>query len=744
MSPRISQTESQILEIGDTGVEGEIYAGKIDWQALESRGLTPLREEEQAFLDGPVEELCRMAGEYETFESEEQDIPPAAWDFIREKGFLGMIIPKEYGGLEFSALAHAQVIQKLASRNFTAAISVMVPNSLGPAELILHYGTDGQKQHWLPRLAKGEEIPCFGLTEPAAGSDATGITARAIVEKDERGAPVLHIENLDKRYITLAPVATLIGLAVSVEDPDDILGLGKKPGITVALVPRDTPGLEIGNRHRPMDLPFQNGPVRCAPEGIRIPVDEGVVGGRAGVGKGWPMLVTLLSAGRGISLPTVSVAAMKSSLRTVSAYTGVRRQFGQPLSAFEGVGMAVGEIAGLTYLSEAVRLSTLRTIDGGAIPSVATAMVKYHLTETMRKVVNNAMDILGGKAVMNGPRNLVQRLYRSVPVAITVEGANIMTRNLMIFGQGGVRAHPWLLEEMEAAKGDDMEEAAEHLWDLVVGHHIPEVLANMEKARTLGKKTPDSSLEGCRLQLERLCAAFNVAANLCVATVGGKLKYKESLSARMGDAMSNLYMAVCVLEKFANDGSREEDRPFAEWACAVTLHRAETALAEFIPNYAEFLRAESKKNPMLRTVDLARLLEKTVFPKGRRLAPPTDSRTLALARAVSAPGELRDRLTAGLYDPGDEPGNPAATLEKAFQATARAREAERKRAEALRAGTLAPSETLADAVAKGILTDGEAADIKQAEDLAAAVIAVDDVPSDRITDTMRHRHAQPQ
>jgi len=727
MSPRVSETEKQVLQIGDVGVEAKIYAG--EWDGEFNRPQTQLTAEEQAFLDGPVEELCRMVNDYEIFESEEQDVPKEAWDFIKKNKFLGMVIPKQYGGLGFSAFAHSQVVQKLGSRNFAATANVMVPNSLGPAELIVHYGTEAQKNYYLPRLANGEEVPCFGLTEPNVGSDATSIETTGTVRMGKDGKPYLHITNLNKRFITLAPVATLIGLAVNVKDPDNILGKGKEPGITVALVKRDTPGLEIGNRHKPMDVPFQNGPIRSGPDGILISIDDDIVGGKEGVGNGWPMLVTLLSVGRGISLPAISMAAMKTALRISSAYGRVRKQFGMPIGEFEGVKKIIGEMAGLTYISDATRVSTLRTIDSGKIPSVATAMVKYHLTEHMRKAVDHAMDILSGKAIMYGPNNLMQRAYRLVPIGITVEGANIMGRNFMIFGQGSVRAHPYILDEIAASENKNKGQGASQLWDLLINKHIPNLLKNADRAKSMGYGKAEHSVDGYMEQIQRLSSAFNVAANLSVITIGGDLKRKENLGARMGDVMSYLYMAVCALEKFNDDGQPESDRPLMEWSCEWALEKAEEAIADFIPNYRQYLKEAAEKQPHIRminrVIDLAKFLEKTALPDGRKLGKPLDVLTLKAADVVMSPGAARDKLTGGLYTPANEPNDPAVILEKAFLKVVETEPLEAKIRKAIKAGAIKNGD-LGKAQEAGVIDAAEAEKLRETRALVADVVKVDD------------------
>lgn len=433
--PLVSKTERIAIESGTVGFEGSLVNGKPDWDALAAIPDGTLTEEEQAFLDGPCEEFCAMVSDWEMSQSEEQDMPQEVWDFARKNGFFGLVIPKEYGGKGFSALAHSAVVMKLASRSFAAAVNVMVPNSLGPGELISHYGTQEQKDKYLPRLASGEDIPCFGLTEPEAGSDATNLRTKGVVKMGENGEPVIHIANLDKRYITLAPVATLLGIAFDLQDPDNLLGKGENPGITLSLVSRDTKGLEVGNRLRPMDVPFNNGTIKGD---ITIPVDS-IIGGEERAGDGWRMLMEALSIGRSISLPSVSTAAVKLSSYVTGAYARVRQQFGLSVGKFEGLEEPLARIAGLSYLSDATRILTARMVDAGELPTIPSAIAKYHLTENMRTAITDSMDVLAGKGVISGPNNPINQSYVGLPIAITVEGANIMTRNMMIFGQGGMR-----------------------------------------------------------------------------------------------------------------------------------------------------------------------------------------------------------------------------------------------------------------------------------------------------------------
>ena len=732
MSPSVSETEKQVLEIGDVGIEGEIYAGKIDWEAFLGRDRQPLSAEEQAFLDGPVEELCKLLDDREIYDSKEQDIPKEAWDFIKENKFLGLEIPKEYGGLGFSAYAHSQIIQKISSRSFSGAINVMVPNSLGPALLILNYGTDKQKKELLPKLASGELIPCFALTEDEAGSDATNVQSTGEVRIGEDGKPYIHVTHLSKRYSTLAPIADLPGLALDIKDPDNLLPEGAKTGLTVVLVDKKTPGLEKGNRHKPAGVPFQNGTIRCAEEGMKLSIEENVVGGYEGLGKGWPMLVTQLSIGRGISLPAVSTAGMKLATRLASSYSNVRKQFGLPISQFEGIKGPIGEMAGLTYISDAARRSTLATIDNGQIPSVVTAIVKYHLTENMRKCVIDAADILGGKAVMQGPSNPLFRSYQALPIAITVEGANIMTRNFMIFGQGSVRAHPTILDEIAASENEDIKEGASELWELLINKHIPNLLENAAKAKSLGKIKPTNSFEGYKEQIERLSAAFNVAANLSVITIADKLKSKELLSARMGDVMSYLYMATCAMEKFVEDGSLEEDRPLMEWSVEWSLEKAAEALAEFIPNYLEYYKEYDEKmkergkriNPVVRMLNTMIPISDTL-PKGRLLSKPLDRKTLAAADVVMKPGEARERLLSETFVPKDDLNEPVGLFEQAFEKDLIAQAITKKIKSAIKEGTL-ESFDLDEAVKQGVISLEDLEAVMVAKELEKDVVAVDE------------------
>jgi alkylation response protein AidB-like acyl-CoA dehydrogenase len=609
---------------------------------------------------------------------------------------------------------HSTILVKVGSRSLSAAINVMVPNSLGPGSIITHYGTDAQKAKWLPRLADGRDIPCFALTEPHVGSDATSIQTRGTVTRDADGKIGINIDNINKRYITLAPIATLIGLAIDLHDPENLLGKGEHPGITVVLVPRDTDGLEIGNRHRPMDVAFQNGPIRGK---IRMNVED-VVGGLNGVGKGWPMLVEQLSVGRGISLPGVSTAGGKLASRTIGAYSRLRRQFGYPVGMFEGVEEAMARIAGMTYIADAARTATVQMIDRGENPAIPGAILKYHLTENMRKVIMDGMDVLGGKAVMNGPQNLLANIYKGMPIAITVEGANIMTRNLIIFGQGSVRAHPYMLDELAAAAQDDKDKAAQDL-SALLKKHVGNVSANTIRSMTRGTKSPVDDKDTAKYyrQINRLSASFSVAANATLGVLGGDLKRKERISARLGDVLSNLYLASCVLRHYEVQGRNKEDLPLVKWSVQHCLHNATEAMHELLENYPN------------KAAGLA--LRAAIMPRLRGVSRPSDRLDRAVVKTIYDPGAARDRLTAGIFIPGDnQPDDPVYRIEKALKLTVETEHLEKKLREAVKEGALPkdlpPQDLLQQAEWRKILTPEE---VKQLQDAAKArddVVNVDD------------------
>lgn len=650
----VSDTERTALESGTVGFEGSLLNGNPDWKTLAAIPDGTLSDEEQAFLDGPTNELCAMIDDWQMFQGDEQDLPPAVWDFIKEQGFLGMVIAKEYGGKGFSALAHSAVVKRIASRSFAGCINVMVPNSLGPGELITHYGTPEQKEYYLPRLANGDEVPCFGLTEPDAGSDATSIRTTGYVKKDAKGNVQIHIPQVNKRYITLAPIATLLGLAFQLKDPDNILGLKNTQtspdgdlGITLALVERGTKGLQVGNRLKPMGVPFQNGTIRGD---ITIPVTS-VIGGEKGIGQGWRMLMEALSIGRSISLPATSSAATEVSAYAAGAYAGTRKQFGLPIGKFEGVTALLGEIAGLSYLSDAGRIATARMVDQGLRPVIPSAILKYHLTENMRVAVDHAMDILAGKAVISGPRNPINRAYQGIPVAITVEGANIMTRNMMIFGQGGVRAHKRVLKLLESIDNGDKRAYLSQGFGMVFDTIIRMWQSWVPQCCLAGNKyARDKQTQKYYKAIRKMSRAYNVLANLSYMSLQAQLKFKERVSARLGDVMSHLYLASTCLQKFENDGCPDHDRPFVQWGVHYSLHQAYIAARDLSYNFP------------VAGIGVAMRL---VIPDFSHYKP-SDKMDKEAADLILVPNQARENLTAGIYKPTAD-GESLADLNRALE-----------------------------------------------------------------------------
>src|SRR5688572_5667414 len=589
--PDMSQTEKEAIDAGTVWWDADLFSGKPDWDKLLRTPEPRLTAEEQAFLDGPVEELCAMCNDWE-ITHERQDLPEHVWQFIKDNGFLGMIIPKQYGGLGFSALAHSAVVMKLSTRSSTAAISVMVPNSLGPGELLLHYGTDQQKSHYLPRLAKGLEIPCFALTSPEAGSDAASIPDYGVVCKGTwQGREVLGMRvTWDKRYITLGPVATLLGLAFRLYDPERLLGDKADLGITCALVPTNTPGVNIGRRHLPLNAAFQNGP--NSGKDVFMPLDW-IIGGPQYAGKGWMMLMSCLAAGRAISLPTSSVGGVKALTRYTGAYARVRSQFKTPIGKLEGVEEALGRIAAHCYMTAATRVMTAGAVDLGEKPAVISAIAKYHLTERARACVNDGMDILGGKGICLGPNNWIGRGYQMAPIAITVEGANILTRTLIIFGQGAIRCHPYVLREMRAAKEMQGAEAAREFDDAFTSH-IGHVLRNGIRTFVYGitraafAPTPSACAAETKhyyRHVSRLSAAFAFLADVSMLAMGGALKRKEKISGRLGDVLSMLYLVSATLKRYEDQGRIREDLPLVRWAVRDALYRAQQAIDGILSNF---------------------------------------------------------------------------------------------------------------------------------------------------------------
>jgi acyl-CoA dehydrogenase len=651
--PPLSPTEAVAIEAGDTWWDSALFSGNPDWRELLKTPEAKLSPEEQAFLDGPVEEVCRMTDDWEV-RFRLFDLPKPVWDFLKQQRFFGMIIPKEFGGLGFSAYAHSQVIRKLSSRSVTLAVTVMVPNSLGPGELLLQFGTPEQKKYYLPRLADGRDMPCFGLTSIEAGSDAAAMTDTAVVCRGEHnGQSVIGLRlNWSKRYITLCPVATLIGLAVKLKDPEHLLGADEEPGITVILVPVDTPGVTTGRRHYPAHQVFQNGPTQG--KDVFLPLDQ-VIGGKAQVGQGWKMLMSALAAGRGISLPSLSAAGTALSARTAGAYARIRRQFGLPIAKFEGIHEPLSRIAGAAYAVDAARRLTCGALDRGHRPAVIAAIMKSHATEHLRVAVNDAMDIHGGKGVMDGPHNYLGDLYRAVPVAITVEGANILTRNLMIYGQGAIRCHPYLLSEIRAITDKDLEAFDKAFWGHA-GHAVRTFFRAWGRSWTGGRIGPtagDPAMQPHFRQLSRYAAVLAFFSDIAFLTLGGGLKRRELISARLGDLLSELYFLSAVLKRFDAEGRRPEDRPLLDWCMAAGLSRIEAATEGIIANFpnrfvAGFLRFIAPHDD-------------------RRRAGPSDLLTGACADVTTRRSDARDRLTADLF-PGLE-GEALPFLEEALTLT---------------------------------------------------------------------------
>jgi acyl-CoA dehydrogenase len=727
MLPSMSDTEREALEAGTVWWDGELFTGKPDWPKLLAAKAPQLTAEEQSFLDGPCEELCRMLDEWD-ITHRRADLPPHVWDYLKRQGFFAMIIPKKYGGLEFSAYAHSCVLVKLASRSATCSSTVAVPNSLGPAELLLHYGTEEQKNHYLPRLARGEDIPCFALTGPRAGSDAasipdTGIVCRGTYE----GRDVVGIRlNFSKRYITLAPVATVIGLAFRLYDPDRMLGGDRTDyGITCALIPRHTPGVTIGRRHFPLNIPFQNGPL--AGKDVFVPLDA-IIGGPKMAGQGWRMLVEQLSVGRCISLPSNAAGGAKAGIYASAAYARIRKQFAQPVGRFEGVEAALTRMAGAAYIVDAARSVTTGAIDGGEKPSVPAAMLKYHCTELARKVANDAMDVHGGKGICLGPKNYLGRGYQVVPVAITVEGANILTRSLMILGQGAIRCHPFVLKEMNAARLKDKAQSLRE-FDAALFGHIGYTLSNAARsfvmATTLARFSAaptDGATHRYYQHINKFSAQFAFATDMAMLTLGGYLKQKEHLSARLGDVLSSLYMASMVLKHYENQGRPAADLPLVEWSCRTLLYEAQEQLHGFLRNF-----------PNRGVAGLMRLV---IFPRGRTYFAASDRLGRQIVEPLMQPSESRERLSHGIYKTL-EPGNPIGLLQEALVLSVGAEPLEKRlRVEGVKTGRITALDLpgqIEQAAAIGLLNPAEAQLLRDYDRKVMDLVNVDDFATEELT-----------
>jgi len=716
--PRVSRTEQEALDAGTVGWDAELFSGKPDYRLLLNVQGPTLTADEQAFIDGPVETVCGMIDDWDT-RNNRADMSPEVWKYLKANGFLGMLIGKEHGGLGFSAQAQSQVVSKIASRSIAAGITVMVPNSLGPGELLEKYGTDEQKARYLGRLARGEEVPCFALTGPHAGSDAAGMRDVGTVCYDMyEGQRTLGVRlSWDKRYITLAPVATLLGLAFHLHDPEHLIGDTENVGITLALVPADFKGVKIGRRHYPARSAFMNGPTQGTD--VFVPIDF-LIGGTQYAGQGWRMLMECLATGRAISLPAIGTVSIKYALRVTSAYARIRRQFGIPVGLMEGVAEPLSRMVRYSYTYEASRGLTAAMVDEGQRPSVLSALLKYRTTEAMREAFNDAMDIHGGRAVQDGPTNYLFSGYATTPVAITVEGANILTRTLITFAQGALRAHPYLYAEISAAQDPDRKSGIE-AFDKAFGGHVSFMLRNMVgsflHAISGGRfaATPvDHEMARWYRQLSRYSQSFAFVGDWTVAFLGGDLKRKQRLSGRMADILSDLYLLSSILKRYEDDGRIEEDRPVVYAVARDLIHSLEQSFAAVFANFP---------NPVLR--NLMRVL---VFPLGRHARPASDRETYRLARSVLQPGAFRDRLTRGVYvsrDPNDITG----VLEDALVKVTAASEIETKFVRALKKGQIdrrLDRDSIADAVDKAILSEAEAATLRLADQATDRVIRVDD------------------
>ena len=723
--PPMSETERDAIDAGTVWWDGELFSGRPDWDKLLAYPKAQLTEEEQAFIDGPTEELCAMVSDWEIGQA--MDLPPQAWEHIKTHGFFALIIPKEYGGKGFSAYAHSQVAMKLATRSGDLASTVMVPNSLGPAELLLHYGTEEQRNHYLPRLARGDDIPCFALTGPLAGSDAGAMPDTGVICKGEwEGKETLGLRlNWEKRYITLGPVATLLGLAFKAHDPDHLFGEEEDLGISLALIPTDTPGVEIGRRHLPLGAAFMNGP--NSGKDVFIPL-EYLIGGQEMLGKGWMMLMNCLSVGRSISLPAVGTGAAKFTSLVTGQYAQVREQFNVPLSAFEGIQEALARIGGNAWLMDSARMLTANAVDLGEKPSVLSAILKYHLTERGRECISHAMDVHGGKGIIMGPNNYLGRNWQGAPIFITVEGANILSRNLMIFGQGAIRCHPFVLKEMALAGREDHDQALKE-FDGLLMQHIGFAVSNAASTLVLNlglghfEKAPGNRLsQGYFRALNRQAAAFALLADLSMMLLGGELKRRERLSARLGDVLSHMYLASAALKRYHDLDSPDHLEPLFAWAMEESLGESERALDELLSNFPNKV--------------LGCLLRVIVFPFGRRHTGPSDALDAEVAAVIGrAKGDpTLEELLAGCYRP-QSAEDPVGALQHAYDLLGASHPLQKKLHSALKSGQVKPAageHAIDAALQAGVLQPAEAQTLRDAEAARRKVIDVDDFSKEEL------------
>jgi acyl-CoA dehydrogenase len=709
--PTISPTERVALEAGTVWIDGEIFSGRPDWRRILAEPYPALSPEEQAFLDGPCEQACRLVDDWAVEKA--GDLTKESWDFLKRERFFAMIIPREFGGLAFSARGQAAVVTKLSSHSVPLAVTVMVPNSLGPAELLIHYGTPEQRRRFLPKLAVGEEVPCFALTEPEAGSDASSMRSEGVVERGPDGKPRLRLA-WDKRYITLAPIATLVGLAFKLRDPDDLLGRGREPGITCALIPAATPGVEIGRRHDPLGIAFLNGPTTG--HDVVVPVDA-IIGGVEGVGQGWRMLMECLAAGRAISLPSLSVGSAKVVARVAGAHAAVRRQFGIPIGRFEGIEEPLARIAGLTWLMEAAQVSTCGGLASGAKPSVVSAMAKHAQTELAREVVKDGMDVVGGNGIVRGPRNRLAAYWIGQPVSITVEGANILTRSLIVFGQGVIRCHPFAWKEVDALAKSDVAAL-----DAVIWRHGLHVVRNVARAALLSVSRgmlasgPPGPAGRWARRLDWACASFSVISEVALGTLGGDLKRREKLTGHLADVAINILLGMAAVRRFEAEGRRAEDVPLLEFAARTSLSRAQSGFDAALRNFP----VKGLRLVLAGPVALWSRLNPFALP-------PSDALGHELARLVQEPGPVRERLLAGTYLSSD-PQDALARLEHAFELTHRASAVTDRLRKGMRSGKLDRVEleaALGQALERGLVTPQDAQLVRDAEAARRDAVQVD-------------------
>ncbi len=713
--PEMSETERVALEAGDVWIDGELFSGRPDLEGILVETYPRLCRHEQEFLDGPVNEVCAMVDRQ--WVERHKDLPPEVWDYLRQHRFFGLALPRKYGGHELSSLAVSSVFGKLGSHSFALQSVVLIPNSVGPGELLLDIGTSEQKAHYLPRLARGEDIPCFALTEPTAGSDAAAMTSHGVVFVGDDGELYLRLD-WDKRYITLAPIATLLGLAFRLEDPDNLLRKGTAPGITCALVPTHLEGVEIGRRHDPMGLPFANGPTRG--HGVVIPVDQ-IIGGPEMAGRGWQMLMEALSGGRAISLPAGAAAGAKKAARVVGAYSIVRQQFGLSVGMFEGIEEPLARLGGLSYLMEAARVFTCGAIDSGERPAVVSALMKYNLTELARQLSGDAMDVLAGAAICRGRRNLIADGYLAAPIGITVEGANILTRTLIVFGQGVIRCHPHIRQLMDAVRDNDEDAFRQSLWAQirhVAGNFGRGLLLAASRGRWADTPVRRDPTAVYYRRLAWASARFAFYGDLAMAVFGPALKRRGKITGRLADILSWMYLAIATLRRYEAEGRRAEDLPLVHWATQYSLDRIQQAFTGLLANIdvpwlGAWLRGPVAWWHRLNPIGL----------------PPSDLLGGQVAAVLRRPGEQRDRLTDGLFL-GCPEGDAQRDLERAFELTVEATPLMARLRQAIRRGQLVPSplaEMLTQAVAEGLLSEPEADLVREADEARQVAIAVDDM-----------------